>query len=188
MGEGRGRSRKMIRKHFRFKRFVLGLALGFVVAAVVAPAALTKPVNSNVQPTNAPTSAQVYMLSGGNAAKAPLVTDHGGQNRGPSVAQVYMLSGGNAAKAPLVTDHGGQNRGPSVDLGPLDPWAYSLVHRDSSTPAPTTIKSSSSSPGFDFGDAGIGAGVSFGAALILLASIGLGRRYRRSHRSGLVMS
>jgi hypothetical protein len=174
----------MIRKHFRFKRFVLGLALGFVVAAVVAPAALTKPVNSDAQPTNA----QVYMLSGGNAAKAPLVTDHGGQNRGPSVAQVYMLSGGNAAKAPLVTDHGGQNRGLSVDLGPLDPWAYSLVHRDSSTPAPTTIKSSSSSPGFDFGDAGIGAGVSFGAALILLASIGLGRRSRRRHRSGLAMS
>lgn len=149
----------MIRKHFKFKRFVLGLALGFVVATVVAPAALTKPVNSDTRPTNAPTSAQVYVLSGGKTAKAP-----------------------------LVTDHGGQNRGPSVDLGPLDPWAYSLVHRDSSTPAPTMIKSSSSSPGFDFGDAGIGAGVSFGAALILLASIGLGRRYRRSHRSGLAMS
>lgn len=37
----------MIRKHFRFKRFVLGLALGLVVAAVAAPMALSKPVSSD---------------------------------------------------------------------------------------------------------------------------------------------
>ena len=185
----------MIRKHFRFKRLVLGLALGFVVAAVVAPAALAKPVNSDtlnggldpwavgvVYQSTHPMSAQdlgpVDPWAYGLIHKATQ----------PTSTQVYRLSGGNAATAPLVTDHGGRSLGPSVDLGPLDPWAYSLVHRASKSPAPTTIKSSSSSSGFDFGDAGIGAGVSFGVALILLGSIAFGLRYRRMHRSGLATS
>jgi hypothetical protein len=137
----------MIRKHFRFKRLVLGLALGLVSAAVAAPTTLAKPVNSDT-------------LNGGLDPWA--------------VSLVYKSTHPSSAQA--------------VDLGPLDPWAYNLVHKSSATSAVTTIKVSNSSPGFDFGDAGIGAAVSFGAALILLAAVGFGLRQRRIHRSGLATS
>lgn len=116
----------MIRKHFRFKRFVLGLALGLVFMAIAVPAALAKPVSSDT------------------------------------------LNGG------------------------FDPWAYSLVHQStqpgSSYPAVTVIRASSSPSGFDWSDAGVGAGVSFGVVLILVASVGFGLKSRRIHRSGLATS
>ena len=77
-----------------------------------------------------------------------------------------------------------------MDLGPLDPWAYNLVYESrnigSAPVAPTKVANPSS--GFDFRDAGIGAGVTFGAALILMTAVGLGVRQRRIHRSGLATS
>jgi hypothetical protein len=160
----------MIRKHFRFKRFVLGLALGVVAAAIVAPAALAKPVSSDT-------------LNGGLdpwAVGVVYQSTHpmSAQDLGPVDPWAYGL----VHKSTQPTSTGVTN------LGPLDPWAYSLVHRASATPAPTTIKVSSSTSGFDYGDAGIGAAVSFGAALILLGSIAVGLRYRRIHRSGLATS
>ena len=36
----------MIRKHFRFKRLILGLAVGFAIAAVTAPAVPAMHVDS----------------------------------------------------------------------------------------------------------------------------------------------
>jgi hypothetical protein len=137
----------MIRKHFRFKRFVLGLALGLVFAAVAAPTALAKPVNSDT-------------LNGGLDPWA--------------VSLVYKSTHPSSIQA--------------VDLGPLDPWAYNLVHKSSATSAVTTIKVSNPQSGFDFSDAGIGAAVSFGAALILAGAVGVGLRQRRIHRSGLATS
>lgn len=141
----------MIRKHFRFKRLVLGLAFGLVFAALAAPMAMAKPVNSNV-------------LNGGLDPWA--------------VSVVYNSTHQSTPKA--------------VDLGPLDPWAYNLVYESrnigSATVGDTAIKASSPSSGFDFADAGLGAAVTFGAALILVASIGIGLRQRRLHRSGLATS
>jgi hypothetical protein len=137
----------MIRKHFRFKRFVLGLALGLVFAAVAAPTALAKPVNADT-------------LNGGLDPWA--------------VSLVYKSTHPSSIQA--------------VDLGPLDPWAYNLVHKSSATSAVTTIKVSNPQSGFDFSDAGIGAAVSFGAALILAGAVGVGLRQRRIHRSGLATS
>src|SRR5512133_206683 len=109
-GKAQREVREMIRKHFRFKRFVLGLALGFVFTAIAVPAALAKPVSSDT------------------------------------------LNGG------------------------FDPWAYSLVHQSTqpSSSAVTAIRVSSSPSGFDWKDAGVGAGVSFGAVLILVGSVGFG--------------
>ena len=37
----------MIRKHLRLKRLVLGLAVGFAIAAVSAPAVLAKPTSGD---------------------------------------------------------------------------------------------------------------------------------------------
>jgi hypothetical protein len=137
----------MIRKHFRFKRFVLGLAFSLVFAAIAAPAALAKPVSSDT-------------LNGGFDPWA------------------YSLV--HQSTQPSST--------PVQDLGPLDPWAYSVIHRNSATPPVTVIRASSSPSGFDWNDAGVGAGVSFGAVLILVGSVGFGLKYRRIHRSGLATS
>ncbi len=147
----------MIRKHFRFKRLVLGLTVGVAVAAFTAPA----------------TQALVYI----------------------DRPQAKVTAAGN--------------------YGPLDPWAYSVIHRTAqgATVGGTAIASGAISPdvrdhqlvrqlveadrltsqtsqsGFDWGDAGIGASVSFGVAIMLLTALALGRRYRsRIDRSGLATS
>jgi len=136
----------MIRKHLRLKRFVLGLAVGFAIAAVSAPAVMAKPTSGD---------------------------------------------------------------------GPLDPWAYNVIHastqatvvpgmRYSAVSGPLGIRAYQSfagitpsaqhrvraQSGFDWGDAGIGALVMFGVALLLLTSVALGRRSRSriGDRSGLATS
>jgi hypothetical protein len=45
-------------------------------------------------------------------------------------------------------------------------------------PVPNQVVSSTGSSSFSWSDAGIGASVSFGAALLLLTAVGLGRRAR----------
>lgn len=51
--------------------------------------------------------------------------------------------------------------------------------KHSALPVPTTqVSTTSVSDGFNWSDAGIGALISFGAALLLLTAIGLGRRSR----------
>jgi hypothetical protein len=100
---------------------------------------------------------------------------------------------------------------PTSGYGPLDPWAYSVIHRSTqATPAnysavsgplgvtayqsfagvtPKQGERVTSQAGFDWGDAGIGASVVFGALLLLVSVIALGRRYRpRINRSGLATS
>ena len=61
---------------------------------------------------------------------------------------------------------------------------FHLAPATTATPAATT----SSNSGFDFGDAGIGAAVSLGVALILLGTVLVGLKYRRSDRSGFATS
>jgi hypothetical protein len=46
------------------------------------------------------------------------------------------------------------------------------------TVVPNPVVSTTGSDGFNWSDAGIGASVSFGLALLLLTAVGLGRRYR----------
>ena len=51
--------------------------------------------------------------------------------------------------------------------------------KHSAYPVPTTqVSTTSVSDGFNWSDAGIGASISFGAALLLLTAVGLGRRSR----------
>jgi hypothetical protein len=122
----------MIRKHFRFKRLILGLAVVFAIAAVTAPAVPAMHVDS---------------ATGGAQAS-------------------------------------------SEKYGPLDPWAYAVIHRSTqaNVPQPAVVTARTDN-GFSWSDAGIGASVSFGAALVLLTAVALGRRYRsRFDRSGLATS
>ena len=51
-------------------------------------------------------------------------------------------------------------------------------HSALSVSALTPVSTASASDGFNWSDAGIGASVSFGAALLLLTAVGLGRRSR----------
>jgi hypothetical protein len=168
--EVRREEQQMIRKHFRLKRLVLGLALGLVFAVVAVPTASAKPVSSAV--LNGPLDAW--------AVNAVYQSTHP-SNLGPLDA--WAVNAVDKSTHPVATK--------AVDLGPLDPWAYNLIYESrnigSATVGDTAIKVPPSS-GFDFRDAGVGAAVSFGAALILMTAVGLGVRQRRSHRSGLAVS
>ena len=150
----------MIRKHLRLKRLVLGTAVGLAIAAISAPAVLAKPTSGY-----GPLDPWAYSL-------------------------VHRQTSGN---------------------GPLDPWAYGLIHRSSQT-TPSSYSAVSgpvgvaayqsfagitpkqgervtSQSGFDWGDAGIGASVVFGAFVVLLTVVALGRRHGpRINRSGLATS
>jgi hypothetical protein len=138
--------------------------LGLVIAAIAAPAALAKPVSSNT-------------LNGGYDAWAVgqiyKSTHPGTQNLGPLDPWAYAAIHKTAIAAPgaLSRPVGTQN------LGPLDPWAYAAIHKTATPPVVTT----SSSSGFDYGDAGIGAAVAFGAALILFGTAAVGRKLRRDN-------
>jgi hypothetical protein len=91
---------------------------------------------------------------------------------------------------------------PAAKYGPLDPWAYAVIHRNSAgsiTPADVRdhrlvaqlvqADRSTSQSAFNWGDAGIGASVSFGLVLLLLTALALGRRSRqRPGPSGLATS
>jgi hypothetical protein len=98
--------------------------------------------------------------------------------------------------------------------GPLDGWAYGLVHR-STGPSVTGLQADGlrlqgiakayegitpatggsnvskttepvSSTGFNWSDAGVGASVAFGVALLLVLSVAIGRRrHTRTDRTGL---
>jgi len=150
----------MIRKHLRLKRLVLGTAVSLAIAAISVPAVLAKPTSGY----------------------------------GPLDPWAYSVI-----------------HRPTSGNGPLDPWAYGLIHR--STQATPSSYSAVSGPlgvaayqsfagvtpkqgehvtsqsGFDWGDAGIGASVVFGALLLLLTVVALGRRYGpRINRSGLATS
>lgn len=166
----------MILKHLRLKRLVLGLAVSFAIAAVSAPAVLAKPTSGY----------------------------------GPLDPWAYSVIHGSTQAAAMP-----------VGNGPLDPWAYAVLHRSSASGkvganSPGLRYSAVSGPlgvaayqsfagipptaqhrgivvtsqsGFNWGDAGIGASVSFGIALLLLTAVALGRRYRpRIDRSGLATS
>jgi hypothetical protein len=135
--------------------------LGLVLAAIVAPAALAKPVSSDV-------------LNGGYDAWAV------GQiykSTHQSTPAVHAGRTGQVAPWERSFFHQNANVTAPVDLGPLDPWAYAAIHKTTSTPVVTT----SSSSGFDYGDAGIGAAVAFGAALILSGTAIVGLKLRRDN-------
>jgi hypothetical protein len=172
----------MIRKHFRFKRLVLGLALGLVFAVVAAPTALSKPVSSDTLNGGLDAWAVSAVYNSTHPAALGDITP-----LDPfAVNLVYKAAHSNTTPSTTATST------KAVDPGPLDPWAYNLVYESrnigSATVGDTAVKVANPSSGFNFSDAGLGAAVTLGAALILMSAIGLGVRQRRMHRSGLAVS
>jgi hypothetical protein len=155
----------MIRKHLRFKRLFLGFAVVVTIVAFSAPAVQAKPI-SGTGPLD-PWAFNVIHRS--TEAKVVPAGKYGSTD--PWAYNVIHRS----TQANVVS---------AGKYGPLDPWAYTVIHR--SSPSVVTGRPDN---GFDYSDAGIGASVSFGAALLLLTAVALGRRYRsRFDRSGLATS
>jgi hypothetical protein len=141
----------MIRKHFRIKRLILGLAVVFAIAAVTAPAVPAMHVDS---------------ATGGAQASS--------EKYGPLDPWAYAVIH-QSRQANAVT---------AGNYGPLDPWAYAVIHRSS-----PTVVTARPDNGFSWSNGGIGASFVFGVALVLLTAVALGRRYRsRFDRSGLPTS
>ena len=138
----------MIRKHFRFKRMILGLAVGFAIAAVTAPVVSAMRVDG--------------------ATGGPQASSGKYGSLDPWAYNVIHRS----TQTTVV---------PAGQYGQLDPWAYTVIHQ--SSPSVVTARPGN---GFDYSDAGIGASISFGIAILLLTAVALGRRYRsKFDRSGL---
>jgi hypothetical protein len=128
----------MIRKHFRFKRMILGLAVGFAIAAVTAPVVSAMRVDGAIGGAQA--------SSGKYGTLDPWAYNVIHRSTQTTVA-------------------------PAGKYGQLDPWAYTVIHQSS-----PSVVTSRPDNGFNYSDAGIGASVSFGAALLLLTAVALGRR------------
>jgi len=191
----------MIRKHFRFKRLILGLTVGFAIAAVTAPAVLAMHGNWATGGTQASSekygtldpwaynvihrSTQANVAPAGNSGQL----DPWAYNVIHRSTQANVAPAGNSGPldpwAYNVIHRSTQaNVASAGKYGQLDPWAYTVIHR--SSPAVVTARPNN---GFNWSDAGIGASVLFGAALLLLTAVALGRRYRsRFDRSGLATS
>jgi hypothetical protein len=146
----------MIRKHFRIRRIVIGLAF----AAILAP------------------SAQAYTgysVDGGTASMASTsqksIRSEISVQPTLSLAQVQALRyqamvDFYARQNPVRSENSFGAPGPSAG-GAQGPTVAQTVNR---------VGSSS----FDWSDAGIGGSIVFGAALMLLTAITLGRRHHRS--------
>jgi hypothetical protein len=147
----------MIRKHFRLKRIALGLALATAVVAPTAQAAVY---------VDGPTpGVQAGYIRA--AAHQPIASEMSVQS---PVSQLkvegmrWMAMANQYYNRPGITAAG----------------AALANQKHSALPVPITqaLTTSASDDGFNWSDAGIGASVSFGAALVLLTAIGLGRRSR----------
>ncbi len=155
----------MIRKHFRFKRLILGFAFVVAIAAFSAPAVQAKPTSGSGSLDRWAYNV-IHRSTQANVAQA--------RKYGPldpwAYNMIHRSTQANVAQA--------------GKYGQLDPWAYTVINRSS-----PTVVTARPDNGFNYSDAGIGASVSFGAALLLLTAVALGRRYRsRFDRSGLATS
>jgi hypothetical protein len=145
----------MIRKHFRIRRIVLGLAF----AAIVVPVAQAKPVGYQVRSDQPISPAQISIQGGVTPTLAQLE------------GEAQRMSMQKLSDASQSSIHGGTT--PTMAQLEAEAARY-RAKLDASQSSPVVLRSDR----FDWSDAGIGASVAFGAALLLLTSVGLGRRNR----------
>jgi hypothetical protein len=155
----------MIRKHFRLRRrLVAGLALAALLAVPVAQA------TPNVSAGNVDPAIQ-SALNSRAAHGIDLVSEHGQTSTQLSQLQVEGM------------------RWQAMADAYRQPTLISTENSyGASTPSPTQTRviAVSSSGGFDWADAGIGASVGLGAVLLLLASVLVAKRTRsRFDHAGL---
>jgi hypothetical protein len=164
----------MIRKHFRLRRVALGLAF----AAVAAPAAHATPVSlsGGVTPTLSQLQAEASRVYGsqGDASTSSI---HGGVT--PTLSQLQAEASrvyGSQGDVSTSSIHGGS----TPTMAQLEQQAAQYRARLDAAKAQVTAGGSDD---FEWTDAGIGASVTLGSALLLLTCVGLGRRYRSRSQS-----
>lgn len=145
----------MIRKHFRIKWLVLGLA----VAALVAPAA----------------QAKTLIQSSGGSVQV--------QTRQPIASEMSVQSSSTPAQAEALRGVAKRTFYKDSQPGVTSAGTAIANQKHDAYPVPVTATSTVGSDGFSWSDAGIGAGVTFAALLILGTLISLGLRQRS--RGGL---
>jgi hypothetical protein len=151
----------MIRKHFRLKRIALGLAFAAVVVVPTAQARVAL-VDGHAAPVSytaaahQPIASEISVQSG-----VPQLQVEG--LRWQAMADAYQ------AQSPVRSENSFGAPGPSL-AGATGPQVVAAA--------------STTSDGFNWSDAGVGASVAFGAALMLLMAVILGRRFR-SRPTGL---
>jgi len=147
----------MIRKHFRLKRIALGLALATAVVAPTAQAAVYVDGPTPGVQAGYIRAASHQKIASEMSVQSPVSQLKVEGMRWMAMANQYYRN------RPGITAAG----------------AALANQKHSAYPVPTTqVSTTSVSDGFNWSDAGIGASVSFGAALLLLTAIGLGRRSR----------
>ena len=151
----------MIRKHFRRKRLILGLAVAALAAPVSAQAMVV---------IDGPTGGeQAYVIP----------KSHGIVVQSPAQAAAYQLKVDAMRGQALNQSAASYSTSTTVSkLGPLDAWAIGAI--SAHEPVPTVVISTRTSDGFNWSDAGIGSAVTFGVVLFLLAAVGFSRRHQRS--------
>jgi hypothetical protein len=151
----------MIRKHFRLKRIALGLAFAAVVVVPTAQARVAL-VDGHAAPVSytavahQPIASEISVQSGVSQLQVEGL-------RWQAMADAYQ------AQSPVRSENSFGAPGPSL-AGATGPQVLAAA--------------STTSDGFNWSDAGIGASVAFGAALMLLMAVILGRRFR-SRPTGL---
>lgn len=167
----------MIRKHFRLKRLVLGLAFAALAAPVSAQAmiAIDGPTGGE-QAYVIPQSNGIVVQSPAQAAAYQLKVD---AMRGQALNNAYQLKVDAMRGRALNQSAASYSTTPTASkLGPLDAWAIGAI--SAHQPVPTVVTSTRTSDGFNWSDAGIGSAVTFGVVLFLLTAVGFSRRHQRS--------
>jgi hypothetical protein len=144
----------MIRKHFRLKKIALGLAF----AAVVVPSAqATVLLDGHPAPVSY-TAVERQPIASEISVQAPVSQLQVEGLRWQAMANAYQ------AQSPVKSENGFGVPGPSL--------------AGATGPQTVAVAASTTSDGFNWSDAGIGALVAFGTALMLLMAVVLGRRFR----------
>jgi hypothetical protein len=172
----------MIRKHFRLKKIALGLAF----AAVLVPTAQARVVIDGYTPIK---------LTGAALVNAPAPVSQQGT--------AIKLTGAALVNAPAPVSQAPVSQAPLSQLqvegmrweamarqyesrpGITAAGAALSNARHDAYPAPVAPTQTATSDGFNWSDAGVGALVAFGAALMLVTAFVLSRRHR-SGPTGLV--
>ncbi len=168
----------MIRKHFRLKKIALGLAF----AAVVVPTAQAKVIlPGNPAPAWEPTAIKLAGAALVNAPASQALAS------GISVqAPVAKLGAAALVNAPASQTLASGISVKSTESRPGITAAGTAIAnaKHSAYPVQAAQTQAAGSGSFNWGDAGIGASISLGVALMLLMAVLLGRRYR-SRPTGL---
>lgn len=145
----------MIRKHFRLKKIALGLAFA---ALVIAPTAQARVVDGHAAPISYTAVAHPIASEISVQSGVPQLRVEG--LRWQAMAKAYENSPGITAAGAALSN--------------AKHTAYPV----------SVVQATTTSDGFNWSDAGIGASVAFGAALMLLLAVVIGRRFR-SRPTGL---